>query len=138
MRLKAWCVGGEGDGKVATGKKLESMGFLISICTPHQEEQKTKGHKLSDTFCLRPRLSQRSRRWQTTSDTTSAKTTTTAMSSNGDTSTSQLLNVTMVAVDKGKSSGHAFRWTIKNIDNPVIIALHIKHKNITNRRYPLA
>ncbi|QCD99275.1 U-box domain-containing protein 34-like [Vigna unguiculata] len=55
------------------------------------------------------------------------------MSSNGDTSTSQLLNVTMVAVDKGKSSGHAFRWTIKNIDNPVIIALHIKHKNITNQ-----
>ncbi|CAJ1972013.1 unnamed protein product [Sphenostylis stenocarpa] len=43
------------------------------------------------------------------------------------------LNVTMVAVDKDKNSGHAFRWTIKNIDNPVIIAVYVKHKNISNQ-----
>ncbi|KAG5098640.1 hypothetical protein JHK82_048494 [Glycine max] len=36
----------------------------------------------------------------------------------------------MVAVDKDKNSGYAFRWTIKHIDNPVIIAVHVKHKNI--------
>ncbi|XP_047174764.1 U-box domain-containing protein 52-like [Vigna umbellata] len=140
MRLKAWCVGVRVMEKVATGKKWESMAFLISIFTPHQDQEdpKTKGHKLTETFCLRPRLSQRSRRWQTLAKTTTTTTTTTstltsAMSSNADSTTSQLLNVTMVAVDKGKSCAHAFRWTIKNIDNPVIIALHIKHKNITHQ-----
>ncbi|KAK7321568.1 hypothetical protein VNO77_32352 [Canavalia gladiata] len=40
------------------------------------------------------------------------------------------LNVTMVSVDKDKNSVHAFRWTINHIDNPVIIAAYVKHKNI--------
>ncbi|KAH1119544.1 hypothetical protein AAZX31_17G205300 [Glycine max] len=53
------------------------------------------------------------------------------MSSHGGTTTTPPpLNVTMVAVDKDKNSGYAFRWTIKHIDNPVIIAVHVKHKNI--------
>ncbi|RHN70477.1 hypothetical protein MtrunA17_Chr3g0135931 [Medicago truncatula] len=46
-------------------------------------------------------------------------------------------NVTMVAVDKGKSSAYAFRWAIRCIDNPIIIAVHVKNKNLLNRRYPL-
>jgi len=59
------------------------------------------------------------------------------MSSHGGTTTTPPpLNVTMVAVDKDKNSGYAFRWTIKHIDNPVIIAVHVKHKNIPHRRYP--
>ncbi|XP_061350402.1 U-box domain-containing protein 34-like [Gastrolobium bilobum] len=39
------------------------------------------------------------------------------------------LNVTMVAVDKDKNSGHAFRWTTNHFDNSIIIAVHVKHKN---------
>ncbi|KAG4953840.1 hypothetical protein AAZX31_14G105900 [Glycine max] len=53
------------------------------------------------------------------------------MSSHGGTTTTPPpLNVTMVAVEKDKNSGYAFRWTIEHIDNPVIIAVHVKHKNI--------
>ncbi|XP_019416150.1 PREDICTED: U-box domain-containing protein 34-like isoform X1 [Lupinus angustifolius] len=40
------------------------------------------------------------------------------------------LNVTMVAVDKDKNSAYAFRWAINHLDNPVIIAVHVKHKNL--------
>lgn len=46
-------------------------------------------------------------------------------------------NITMVAVDKDKNSAYAFRWAINHLDNPVIIAVHVKHKNLHNRRYPL-
>lgn len=46
-------------------------------------------------------------------------------------------NLVMVAVDKDKNSGHAFRWTTNNIDNPIIIAVHVKHKDIPHRRYLL-
>jgi len=110
--------------KVALGKMLESVGFLISIFTPQQEDPLNT--RTQPNPPPPPSFSPRSRRWQTP-----ATPATTVMSS-------PPLNVTMVAVDKGKSSGHAFRWTIKNIDNPVIIAVHVKHKNITHRRYPLA
>ncbi|KAL5071582.1 hypothetical protein RYX36_022469 [Vicia faba] len=41
----------------------------------------------------------------------------------------------MVAVGKDKNSGHAFRWTTNNIDNPIIIAVHVKLKEISHRRY---
>ncbi|TKY58078.1 U-box domain-containing protein 52 [Spatholobus suberectus] len=54
------------------------------------------------------------------------------MSSHGG-GTTPPLNVTMVAVDKDKNSSHAFRWTTKHIDNPVIIAVHVKHKNIPHQ-----
>ena len=47
------------------------------------------------------------------------------------------LNVTMVAVDKDKNSFHAFRWATQNIENPIVIAVHVKHKDIPHRRYPL-
>ncbi|XP_027333580.1 U-box domain-containing protein 35-like [Abrus precatorius] len=53
------------------------------------------------------------------------------MSSHG--GTSSPLNATMVAVDKDKNSSHAFRWTINRIDNPVIIAVHVKNKNISQQ-----
>ncbi|XP_014499357.1 U-box domain-containing protein 35-like [Vigna radiata var. radiata] len=46
-------------------------------------------------------------------------------------------NVTMVAVDKDKNSVHAFRWAVNHLDNPVIIAVHVKHKNFSHRSYPL-
>ncbi|XP_061374925.1 U-box domain-containing protein 52-like [Gastrolobium bilobum] len=45
-------------------------------------------------------------------------------------------DITMVAVDKDKNSRHAFRWALNHLYNPVIIAVHVKHKNIPNRRYP--
>ncbi|KAG2400428.1 U-box domain-containing protein [Vigna angularis] len=41
-------------------------------------------------------------------------------------------NVTMVAVDKDKNSAHAFRWAVNHLDNPVIIAVHVKHKNFSH------
>ncbi|KAF1864939.1 hypothetical protein Lal_00004312 [Lupinus albus] len=40
------------------------------------------------------------------------------------------INATMVAVDKDKNSAYAFRWAINHLDNPVIIAVHVKHKNL--------
>ncbi|KAK7300626.1 hypothetical protein RJT34_11474 [Clitoria ternatea] len=43
------------------------------------------------------------------------------------------LNVIMVAVDKDKNSVHAFRWITKNVDNAVIVAVHVKHKNIPHQ-----
>jgi hypothetical protein len=46
-------------------------------------------------------------------------------------------NITMVAVDKDKNSTYAFRWAIRHLDNPVIFAVHVKHKNLHNRRYLL-
>ena len=46
----------------------------------------------------------------------------------------QHINLVMVAVDKDKNSGHAFRWTTNNIDNPIIIAVHVKDKDIHHRR----
>lgn len=46
-------------------------------------------------------------------------------------------NITMVAVDKDKNSVYAFRWALNHLDNPLIIAAHVKHKNLPNRRYPL-
>lgn len=48
------------------------------------------------------------------------------------------LNVTMVVVDKDKYSAHAFRWATNYMENQVIIAVHVKHKNMPHRRYPLA
>ncbi|XP_027902847.1 U-box domain-containing protein 35-like [Vigna unguiculata] len=41
-------------------------------------------------------------------------------------------NVTMVAVDKDKNSANAFRWAVNHLDNPVIIAVHVKHKNFSH------
>ncbi|KAL2346568.1 hypothetical protein Fmac_000568 [Flemingia macrophylla] len=41
-------------------------------------------------------------------------------------------NITMVAVDKDKNSAHAFRWAVNHLDNPVIIAVHVKHKNFAH------
>lgn len=38
----------------------------------------------------------------------------------------------MVAVDKDKNSAHAFRWAVNHLDNPVIIAVHVKHKNFSH------
>jgi hypothetical protein len=46
-------------------------------------------------------------------------------------------NIVMVAVDKDKNSRYAYRWTINNIENPIIIAVHVKHKDIPHRRYLL-
>nr|WIL59792.1 nodulation protein [Melilotus officinalis] len=43
------------------------------------------------------------------------------------------INLVMVAVGKHKNSGHAFRWTTNNIDNPIIIAVHVKHKGIPHQ-----
>ncbi|OIW14944.1 hypothetical protein TanjilG_30663 [Lupinus angustifolius] len=40
------------------------------------------------------------------------------------------INATMVAVDKDKNSAYAFRWAINHLDNPVIIVVHVKHKNL--------
>ncbi|KAI5393587.1 hypothetical protein KIW84_060640 [Lathyrus oleraceus] len=42
-------------------------------------------------------------------------------------------NLVMVAVDKDKNSGYAFRWTTNNIDNPIIIAVHVKPKDIPHQ-----
>ncbi|KAK7383438.1 hypothetical protein VNO78_29117 [Psophocarpus tetragonolobus] len=58
------------------------------------------------------------------------------MSSNRGGATTPLppLNVTMVAVDRDKNSAYAFRWTTKHMDNPVIIAVHVKPLNIPHRR----
>ncbi|WJX41578.1 hypothetical protein P8452_28909 [Trifolium repens] len=39
----------------------------------------------------------------------------------------------MVAVDKDKNSAYAFRWAIRHLDNPVIFAVHVKHKNLHNQ-----
>ncbi|MED6169297.1 hypothetical protein PIB30_020090 [Stylosanthes scabra] len=36
----------------------------------------------------------------------------------------------MVAVDKDKNSIDAFRWATENIDNPIVIAVHVKDKEI--------
>ncbi|KAI4316502.1 hypothetical protein L6164_024482 [Bauhinia variegata] len=36
---------------------------------------------------------------------------------------------TLVAVDKDKSSGYAFRWAINHLDNPVVVLLHVRNKN---------
>ncbi|KAK7410157.1 hypothetical protein VNO78_00705 [Psophocarpus tetragonolobus] len=43
-----------------------------------------------------------------------------------------LQNITMVAVDKDKNSSYAFRWAVNHLDNPVIIAVHVKHKNFSH------
>ncbi|CAI8599424.1 unnamed protein product [Vicia faba] len=40
---------------------------------------------------------------------------------------------TMVAVDRDKNSAYAFRWAVNHLDNPVIIAVHVKHKNLSNQ-----
>ncbi|KAK7283183.1 hypothetical protein RIF29_12551 [Crotalaria pallida] len=40
---------------------------------------------------------------------------------------------TMVAVDKDKNSAYAFRWAINHLDNPLVIAVHVKHKNLPNQ-----
>ncbi|CAL5204875.1 unnamed protein product [Lathyrus oleraceus] len=42
-------------------------------------------------------------------------------------------NITMVAVDKDKNSAYAFRWAVTHLDNPVIIAVHVKNKNLPNQ-----
>ncbi|KAK2452785.1 hypothetical protein P8452_00494 [Trifolium repens] len=42
-------------------------------------------------------------------------------------------NIVMVAVDKDKNSRYAYRWTINNIENPIIIAVHVKHKDIPHQ-----
>ncbi|KAJ1423420.1 UspA [Sesbania bispinosa] len=42
-------------------------------------------------------------------------------------------NITMVAVDKDKNSAYAFRWAVNHLDNPFIIAVHVKHKNFHNQ-----
>ncbi|CAK8568442.1 unnamed protein product [Lathyrus sativus] len=42
-------------------------------------------------------------------------------------------NITMVAVDKDKNSAYAFRWAVTHLDNPVIVAVHVKHKNLPNQ-----
>ncbi|KAK7261016.1 hypothetical protein RIF29_27319 [Crotalaria pallida] len=42
-------------------------------------------------------------------------------------------NITMVAVDKDKNSAHAFRWATDHIENPLIIAVHVKKKNIPHQ-----
>ncbi|KAI4337159.1 hypothetical protein L6164_015607 [Bauhinia variegata] len=39
---------------------------------------------------------------------------------------------TLVAVEKDKNSGYAFRWAINHLDNPVIVALHVRNKNKSN------
>ncbi|XP_052109221.1 U-box domain-containing protein 52-like [Arachis duranensis] len=47
-------------------------------------------------------------------------------------------NTTLVAVDKDKNSSYAFRWAVNHLDNPLVLAVHVKHKdNICSRRYPL-
>ena len=50
----------------------------------------------------------------------------------------QLVNGIAVAIDKDKNSQHAVRWAIDHliINNPVIILIHVRHKNHQNRRYP--
>ncbi|XP_048232229.1 U-box domain-containing protein 52-like [Ricinus communis] len=42
-----------------------------------------------------------------------------------------LVNATAVAIDKDKNSQHAVRWAIDHliINNPVIILVHVRHKN---------
>ncbi|MED6192143.1 hypothetical protein PIB30_007318 [Stylosanthes scabra] len=41
----------------------------------------------------------------------------------------------MVAVDKDKNSSYAFRWAVNHLDNPLVLAVHVKHKdNICNLR----
>jgi hypothetical protein len=54
---------------------------------------------------------------------------------NGD----SLFNATAVAIDKDKNSQHAFRWAVDNFarNNPVIVLIHVKHKNHQYSRYPL-
>ncbi|KAJ6924352.1 hypothetical protein NC652_017594 [Populus alba x Populus x berolinensis] len=54
---------------------------------------------------------------------------------NGD----SLFNATAVAIDKDKNSQHAFRWAVDNFarSNPVIVLIHVKHKNHQYSRYPL-
>ncbi|KAK7351289.1 hypothetical protein VNO77_10615 [Canavalia gladiata] len=42
-------------------------------------------------------------------------------------------NITMVAVDKDKNSAYAFRWAVNHLDNPLIIAVHVKPKNFSYR-----
>ncbi|XP_016207235.2 U-box domain-containing protein 35-like isoform X1 [Arachis ipaensis] len=41
--------------------------------------------------------------------------------------------LTMVAVDKDKNSVDAFRWATENIDNPIVIAVHVKDKEIPHQ-----
>ncbi|KAF7830445.1 U-box domain-containing protein 51-like [Senna tora] len=43
------------------------------------------------------------------------------------------LNTTMVAVDKGKNSAYAFRWALNHLDSAVIVAVHVRNKNIPNQ-----
>ncbi|KAJ9183607.1 hypothetical protein P3X46_007436 [Hevea brasiliensis] len=42
-----------------------------------------------------------------------------------------VINATVVAIDKDKNSQHAVRWAIDHliINNPVIILVHVRHKN---------
>ncbi|KAE9600684.1 putative protein kinase RLK-Pelle-RLCK-IXb family [Lupinus albus] len=43
------------------------------------------------------------------------------------------INITMVAVDSDKNSGYAFHWATHHIENSIIIAVHVKHKNIPHQ-----
>ncbi|CAK8569901.1 unnamed protein product [Lathyrus sativus] len=54
------------------------------------------------------------------------------MSTNGSISRPNT-NLVMVAVGKDKNSGYAFRWTTNHIENPIIIAVHVKHKDIPHQ-----
>ena len=49
------------------------------------------------------------------------------------------INSTVVAIDKDKNSHYAVRWTIDHllINNPQIILIHVRHKYLQHRRYPL-
>ncbi|XLR33020.1 hypothetical protein S83_060920 [Arachis hypogaea] len=47
-------------------------------------------------------------------------------------------NTTLVAVDKDKNSSYAFRWAVNHLDNPLVLAVHVKHKdNICSLRNDL-
>ncbi|CAL0321860.1 unnamed protein product [Lupinus luteus] len=43
------------------------------------------------------------------------------------------VNITMVAVDSDRNSGYAFHWATHHIENSIIIAVHVKHKNIPHQ-----
>ncbi|XP_019457811.1 PREDICTED: U-box domain-containing protein 52-like isoform X2 [Lupinus angustifolius] len=55
------------------------------------------------------------------------------MSFRGDESIMLPVNITMVAVDSDKNSGYAFHWATHHIENSIIIAVHVKHKNIPHQ-----
>lgn len=49
-----------------------------------------------------------------------------------------VMNATVVAIDKDKNSQHAVRWAIDHLvfNNPLIVIVHVRHKNHHYRRYP--